>query len=344
MPGSAGLAATIARRIRREGPLSLAAYMAIALHDPEAGYYATRDPFGAAGDFITAPEISQIFGELIGACVIDFWQRIGRPDPVILAELGPGRGTLMADLLRAARAVPEFRRALRLHLVEASPVLRQEQQRRLAVAAPELAPRFADGIDALPDGPLLLIANEFLDALPIRQFVRARDRLERTPRRARSRRRPRIGAPGPCRGPGKSRPRAAGSARIARGAARHGCRDMSGRRRPRRLARRAPRAPARPRAVHRLRLFPEPPRRDAGRAAPSSPPPRSSTRPARPISAPMSILPLSPRPRRRPAPRRTVRCRSATSCSPSAPRRGSRRCRGAPPRRSVPRSKAASRA
>src|SRR3954453_1366634 len=175
MPGADSLASGIARRIRREGPLSIAAYMAIALHDPEAGYYANRDPFGAAGDFVTAPEINQIFGELIGACVVDFWQRIGRPDPVILAELGPGRGTLMTDLLRAARAVPEFRRALRLHLVETSPVLRMEQQRRLADTAPDIAPRFAEGIDALPDGPLLLVANEFLDALPIRQFVRGRN-------------------------------------------------------------------------------------------------------------------------------------------------------------------------
>jgi NADH dehydrogenase [ubiquinone] 1 alpha subcomplex assembly factor 7 len=175
MPGSDSLAARIARHIRRDGPLSLTAYMAIALHDPDCGYYATRDPFGAAGDFITAPEISQIFGELIGACLIDFWQRIGQPDPVILAELGPGRGTLMIDLLRAARAVPEFRQALRLYLVETSPVLRHEQRRRLAAADPEIAPRFADGTDALPDGPLLLIANEFLDALPIRQFVRCRN-------------------------------------------------------------------------------------------------------------------------------------------------------------------------
>jgi NADH dehydrogenase [ubiquinone] 1 alpha subcomplex assembly factor 7 len=175
MPGSDNLAARIARRIRREGPLSLAAYMAIALHDPEAGYYARRDPLGAAGDFVTAPEISQIFGELIGACVVDFWRGIGRPDPVILAELGPGRGTLMADLLRVSRAAPEFRPAPRLHLVEASPVLRQAQQRRLAAAAPDLSPCFTDGIDALPDGPLLLVANEFLDALPIRQLVRGRN-------------------------------------------------------------------------------------------------------------------------------------------------------------------------
>jgi NADH dehydrogenase [ubiquinone] 1 alpha subcomplex assembly factor 7 len=175
MPGPDSLAARIARRIRREGKLSLAAYMAIALHDPEAGYYARRDPFGAAGDFVTAPEISQIFGELIGVCLVDFWRRIGRPDPVVLAELGPGRGTLMADLLRAARAVPEFRRAVRLHLVEASPVLRREQQRRLAAAEPDIAPHFAPSIDALPDGKLLLVANEFLDALPIRQLVRGRN-------------------------------------------------------------------------------------------------------------------------------------------------------------------------
>ena len=155
--------------------MSIAAYMAVALHDPDSGYYATRDPLGAAGDFVTAPEISQIFGELIGACVIDFWRRIGRPDPVILAELGPGRGTLMADLLRASRAAPEFHRAVRLTLVEASAVLRREQRRRLAAFEPEIAPRFVDGVDGLPDGPLLLVANEFLDALPIRQLIRGRN-------------------------------------------------------------------------------------------------------------------------------------------------------------------------
>lgn len=175
VPDSASLATGIARRIQREGPLSIAAYMALALHDSAGGYYTRRDPLGAAGDFITAPEISQIFGELIGICLIDFWQRSGRPDPVVLAELGPGRGTLMVDLLRAARTVPGFRRAVRLHLVETSPVLRREQHRRLAAAEPDLAPSFADTADALPDGPLLLVANEFLDALPIRQFVRGRN-------------------------------------------------------------------------------------------------------------------------------------------------------------------------
>lgn len=163
-----GLAGKIAQRIRQEGPLSLAAFMAMALHDPDDGYYARRDPIGAAGDFTTSPEISQIFGELIGLCCADWWQRAGRSDPVILAELGPGRGVLMQDFLRAAASVPEFRAALRLQLVETSPVLRTEQQRRLGPAEP----RWANSFDELPDGLLLLVANEFLDALPIRQMIR----------------------------------------------------------------------------------------------------------------------------------------------------------------------------
>jgi NADH dehydrogenase [ubiquinone] 1 alpha subcomplex assembly factor 7 len=167
---SAELTLRIARRIRREGPLSIAAFMAIALHDPEAGYYARHDPLGAAGDFITAPEISQIFGELVGAWCADLWRHIGRPDSVTLVELGPGSGALLGDLLRAAATLPEFRRALDLYLVEASPVLRARQQRRLG----SLAAHFVANIDALPQGPLLLVANEFLDALPIRQLMRGR--------------------------------------------------------------------------------------------------------------------------------------------------------------------------
>jgi NADH dehydrogenase [ubiquinone] 1 alpha subcomplex assembly factor 7 len=123
---ASALAARIARRIRREGPLSLAAFMAMALHDPEHGYYARRQPVGGAGDFVTAPEISQIFGELIGLWCADLWQRIGRPESVTLCELGPGRGTLMSDFLRAAASLPPFRRAIRLYLVEASPRLRAE--------------------------------------------------------------------------------------------------------------------------------------------------------------------------------------------------------------------------
>jgi NADH dehydrogenase [ubiquinone] 1 alpha subcomplex assembly factor 7 len=166
----------IVRRIRAEGPMTVAAYRAVALHDPEGGYYARRGPIGAAGDFTTAPEISQVFGELIGLWCAELWERIGRPDPVILAELGPGRGVLMSDLLRAAGTVPEFRRALRILLVEASAVLRAEQERRLRPAQPVLAqPAWVSRVEELPDGPMLMVANEFLDALPIRQFVRRPD-------------------------------------------------------------------------------------------------------------------------------------------------------------------------
>lgn len=162
------LAARIARRIRAEGPLSLAAFMALALYDPEYGYYASRQPLGAAGDFVTAPEISQIFGESIGVWCALVWEELGRPDPVVLAELGPGSGRLAADLLRAAHALPDFRHAIQLYLIEASAVLRAEQQRRLRA----LDAAWLTRIEELPDGPLLLVANEFLDALPIRQLVR----------------------------------------------------------------------------------------------------------------------------------------------------------------------------
>ncbi|MCQ8279554.1 SAM-dependent methyltransferase [Acetobacteraceae bacterium KSS8] len=130
-----------------------------------AAYYAGRDPFA---DFVTAPEIAQAFGELIGAWAAVCWQSMGAPDPVLLCEAGPGRGTLMADALRlAARVAPAFRAALRVHLVETSPRLRAVQAEALAGADPV----WHDTIDALPDGPMILIGNEFLDALPIRQMV-----------------------------------------------------------------------------------------------------------------------------------------------------------------------------
>lgn len=174
MSAETDLAARIARRIRAEGPLSVAAYMAMALHDPQAGYYRRRDPIGGGGDFITAPEISQIFGELIGLWCGDLWLRIGRPDPVLLVELGPGRGQLLDDFLRATATVPGFRRAIRLHLVEANPVLRAAQAARLAALSPETAVAFADDVDAVPEAPSFLIANEFFDALPVRQFVKGR--------------------------------------------------------------------------------------------------------------------------------------------------------------------------
>ncbi|OUD10336.1 methyltransferase [Marivivens niveibacter] len=153
------------RRIATTGPITIADYMTEALLHPEHGYYTTRDPLGAAGDFVTAPEISQMFGEMIGLCLAQAWIDQGRPKGV-LAELGPGRGTLMHDVLRATKAVPGFHDALDLHLVEASPVLAEAQAARLPVVQSHA--RAAD----LPDAPLFLIANEFFDALPIRQFIR----------------------------------------------------------------------------------------------------------------------------------------------------------------------------
>lgn len=152
-------------RITRMGPMSLADYMAECLHDPNHGYYATRDPLGESGDFTTAPEISQMFGELIGLWLAQVWMDQGG-GAMRLVELGPGRGTLMADVLRATRAVPGFHGAIDLHLVEASPVLRAAQVQTLD--GYELT--FHDSLGDVPEGPMLLIANEFFDALPIRQF------------------------------------------------------------------------------------------------------------------------------------------------------------------------------
>ena len=129
-----------------------------------AAYYAARDPYA---DFTTAPEISQVFGECLGLWAAVTWHLLGAPSPVVLAEAGPGRGTLMADALRAiAQAAPEFRAAARVHLIETSPRLRAAQRERIGEAV------WHDGPDTLPDAPFVLLANEFLDALPIRQFVR----------------------------------------------------------------------------------------------------------------------------------------------------------------------------
>ena len=162
------LAALIAAQIRADGPLSLAQYMALALGHPAHGYYMTRDPLGRAGDFTTAPEISQMFGELIGLWCVETWAGLGAPGRVVLAELGPGRGTLMADLLRAAGAVsPAFRAAADIWMVETSPVLKAVQQKTLGAAA-----RWADHPARLPPGPVIVVANEFFDALPVRQFAR----------------------------------------------------------------------------------------------------------------------------------------------------------------------------
>jgi NADH dehydrogenase [ubiquinone] 1 alpha subcomplex assembly factor 7 len=162
----------LAARIARFGPITLAEYMAEALTDPTAGYYMTGDPFGARGDFVTAPEVSQMFGELIGLWCTDTWARMGRPDPVLLVELGPGRGTLLADALRALGVAPDCRAALRPQLVEVSPVLAARQRQALAAATADTGHEatWHERLDQVPEGPLLVIANEFFDALPIRQF------------------------------------------------------------------------------------------------------------------------------------------------------------------------------
>lgn len=145
------------RRIAAEGPIPVADYMA----EANAHYYATRDPFGAAGDFVTAPEISQMFGELAGVWLADLWDRAGRPDGAYYVELGPGRGTLAADALRAMRGAGL---APDVHLVETSPVLRGAQAERVPGAV------WHDDLSTLPDeGPLLVVANEFFDALPVEQ-------------------------------------------------------------------------------------------------------------------------------------------------------------------------------
>ncbi len=163
------LADLLLARIARTGPISLGDYMADCLMHPDHGYYSTRDPLGSDGDFITAPEISQMFGELIGLALAQCWQDQGAPTGITLAELGPGRGTLMADVLRASRAVPGFHDALQVHFVETSPTLRAAQAQTVPDAT------WHDNINSLPDGPLFLIANEFFDALPIRQFIRDGD-------------------------------------------------------------------------------------------------------------------------------------------------------------------------
>lgn len=158
------LAERIAARIRAAGPMRLDDYMRTCLLDPDHGYYATRDPFGTAGDFVTAPEISQMFGELLGLALGQAWVDQGRPEGAVLAELGPGRGTLMADVRRVLDRALGWRP--QVMLVEASAHLRAVQAQRLGAVT------HLDKVNDLPQKPLFLLANEFFDALPIRQFQR----------------------------------------------------------------------------------------------------------------------------------------------------------------------------
>ena len=165
------LAQQIDTQIRTTGPMSLATYMTLCLTHPRQGYYAVGRPIGADGDFITAPEISQMFGELIGFFFVNLWQQMGQPTSFTLLELGPGRGTLMQDALRAASRADGFENALHLQLFDTNKLLRAEQEKRLG----SYSPYWASDIDAVSDDPLFVVANEFFDALPIKQFVKTDD-------------------------------------------------------------------------------------------------------------------------------------------------------------------------
>ena len=174
-PADTPLAAKLKDRIRRNGPISVADYMSACLDDPEYGYYRRQPAIGAAGDFVTAPEISQTFGELIGLWCAVVWQQMGSPAALNLVELGPGRGTLMRDALRAIRIVPGFREALTVHLIDSNATLREVQRETLADCGvpvqfhgdvQDVLPRTS----LIPPHPTIAIANEFLDTLPIEQY------------------------------------------------------------------------------------------------------------------------------------------------------------------------------
>ncbi len=160
----------IAAMIAADGPMSVERFMTLAAMHPVHGYYRSKVPIGAHGDFITAPEVHQMFGELIGLWAAEVWRMMGEPGTLRLVELGPGRGTLMADFLRAVRIAPQFRAALDVHLVEMSEPLGAEQRR--ALGASEVPITWHESVESLPAGPAIIIANEFFDALPVRHYVR----------------------------------------------------------------------------------------------------------------------------------------------------------------------------
>ena len=165
------LKSRLAREIALTGPMTVAEFVTRCLHDPRGGYYATRPALGEGGDFITAPLVSQMFGELIGLWAVETWRRLGAPERLRLVEVGPGDGTLMADALRAARVDPGFQPAVDRILIEPSSPLRQVQARTLAEA--DVPPRWVADLGRVEtDAPIVLIANEVLDCLPARQFVR----------------------------------------------------------------------------------------------------------------------------------------------------------------------------
>jgi NADH dehydrogenase [ubiquinone] 1 alpha subcomplex assembly factor 7 len=167
------LDAEIRRLITAAGPMPVSQYMAMCLSHPQYGYYRTRDPFGRGGDFVTAPEVSQMFGELVGLWAVAVWRQMGSPAALRLVELGPGRGTMMNDALRATKVVPDFREATTVHLVETSPVLREHQGETLIGCGFPIS--WHETLDEVPAGPILVFANEFFDALPINQCVKQDD-------------------------------------------------------------------------------------------------------------------------------------------------------------------------
>lgn len=155
--------------IRDTGPISVAEYITLCLLDPINGFYPTRDPLGTEGDFITAPEISQMFGEVLGLFVLQSWIDFGKPEKIYLMELGPGRGVMMADMLRAASLDKDFAKAVNVVLVEASAALEAVQGQNLGALGVPV--QWVSSLDKAPKGPSIIIGNEFLDCLPIRQFV-----------------------------------------------------------------------------------------------------------------------------------------------------------------------------
>jgi SAM-dependent MidA family methyltransferase len=176
----------IRARIRRDGPMTVADFMALCLYDPEHGYYSRRLPFGAGGDFVTAPEISQMFGEMVAGWAVESWLAMGMPNPVALIECGPGRGTMMADILRATRMDEAFRKALSVHLVETSAGLQARQRETLSAVndlsefhrragIKEVHLHWHADIDEAPAIPSIIVANEFFDALPVHQAERRTD-------------------------------------------------------------------------------------------------------------------------------------------------------------------------
>jgi len=161
----------LTKKIKEKGPISVSEYMEEALTNEEHGYYIKNDPIGAKGDYITAPEVSQIFGELIGAWCLDTWQKMGSPKDCVLVELGPGRGTMMKDIIRSSKNIKEFHNAISVCLVEASPSMRKIQRQTLKEEQEGLDIKWYNDIEKLPKKPMILVANEFFDALPIKQYI-----------------------------------------------------------------------------------------------------------------------------------------------------------------------------